>query len=982
MRTLTHPLWDPPAADAPEALRQAHRLMLQTLMRISNRVPDVLTAPERESGARVMSAALAALANPKIDPEQRLGALSLLQLRMKSVDSATPQRLFLGKSEGRSAVSPAVGNDLLRLSAFDRALEQFVLNTRPGKGLRTDAKVVTLATAMEQLGLFVALLVTRLGHGSIGVIGRVIEALADGRQPLVAGRWVWLDVEMRTTGSPQLRRIHFDPTTFAACLAVIPTVARIPRPKTRLRAGQRSVHYQRVARNAFKSLVASMEALGLAPEVSKLADLCHCEIQRLRMVTVPVLATYAEGGLASASLEPQTWCRLLGYLPPTDSGPDKIEPGAENDAGADPLTGIDPGGASDVDEQYNAGDLDEDGLIADLRQIMDRPRSDWPDAFSALIDRLRAEAPAQQTAFLAVSWLRHLALERRSKGKPLADGSIRHYRGLLVNRLLRALPEQLDHLGTDNLEASYVDVIQSRRSPEQTGRLLAALASFDRYVRAYHLPDLPHVTLPGFGGLSYAISSRILIESEFQKGLTMIRDGTLAVSGRRAEELHGFWVLAYRFGLRRTEILGLQVRDVEARVLRVRINAARKLKTTNAYRVVPLSALSGNERSGIEALCAGRALRDYLFFDVEPTAKLLDSHPVVPKVKTLLHRVTGDNRLHAHNLRHSAATLHLFGVLGVDLHIKSHPYRTEWMQAAFRQARRVDDPLSGHLHRKAGRGNALAMMLGHGSELTTYEHYVHCFDLLLFLSCWRGGYQIAKRGDPARYLFPRRQEAGILQAMLGVTPLTSIKTNDLPALITRIYKKRPTAAERLAERPLQTTLVIDTADATRAAPKRLEESWSLADLMTRPTAVNMPGYPASQADRDSVMGLLNQMEAALPDHRDELVLLLRHWVDLRAGTTDWASMTPDAARKWVKSFKALLPGIRLESQHILIGAGKRRKSQVAAISAASKLNQKKGRYRIRLADTRPKTDGRERLTTRVRSRSQSAITWLILQLTS
>lgn len=923
----------------------------------------------------VMSAALAAMANPKIDPQLRLGALSMLQARMKSVDATTPQRLFLAQPDSHSAVASTVGTDLLRLEQFERALGQFIVDTRPGKAMRSKRLTSPVASStLESLGLLVALLVTRLGHGSVPVIGRVVETLAMGKKPVVAGQWVWLDVEMRATGSPQLRRIHLDPTCFAAFQIVGNDIHQIPPAQEGQRAGRRSAHYQRVARDAYSRLMTKMAATGHAPSITKLSDLCHCVIQRLRMVTIPVLATYAQGDIASSSLEPQTWCRMVGYQPPSVVHSDDDVERDQEPAGADALVGIDPGGESDVEERYNAGDLDEDGLVAELRQIMDGERSSWAAGFKNLIAELREEGPTKQTAYLACCWLDHLANERTSKGKYLADGSVRHYRGLLVNRLLHVLPDQLDGLTSDELEDSYNEVIQSRRSLPQTGKIRAALGSFDRYVREQHLPELPPVSLPGFAGLSYAISSRILNEPEFRSGLKLIRDGSLAISGRREDELASFWVLAYRFGLRRTEILGLQVRDVCGSVLRVRINPARHLKTTNAYRVLPLSTLIDDERVGISALCLNRGQEDYLFFDTPPSAKQLEAHGVVGIAKSVLFRATGDERLHPHNMRHSAATLLLLGMLGADLNVRRHPYALGWMTSALDQTKKVDDQISGHLHRKAGRGNALAMMLGHGAELTTYEHYVHCFDLLLYLACWSGRFRRSKR-QSYRYLYPARDETSILLAMLGLAPTTLIETQNLTELIARVCKVVPGNSQRLD--PVSSVAPMVSSSGGGAFARDL----TLLALMNAPGATDLDGYPEQQAERDTVQTILKFINIGIRVDPERAKALLCQWVGARSQMSDWASMKPGPATAWIAEALQVFPSLPIEIQHVYKApTGNRVKGGIIRVDDAAQVDKRNGSYLIRLADSRRKVSKRGSRSGQLRSRSQPAITWLLVSI--
>lgn len=973
MTPATHPLWEAPVEDAPELVRQAHRLMMQTLKRIELRVPGVLHDPGAISGEQVMREALAALTNPKIDADMRLAALSLLQDRMRSVDSAMPQRLFLLQAPQQSAIERTVGVDLADLAEFDRSLERFIVDQRPGATSGAPNVAGIDLTPVERAGLLLVLLVTRLGHGSTLILGQALEALAAEIKPIIAGRWAWLDLELQTTGSPELRRIFLDPATLAAWMLAAKEARTLNRPPQDYKAGRRRGFWRRLADSCFRALCAKMATLGYVASIVRLKRLCNCEVQRLRMTTIPVLATYAEAGFSSSSLEPGTWCRLMGFRPSPDTGQDQTSESGAAD-GDSPLAAIDPHAKVDLREQLTAGDLADNGLINELRKLMTLPRTDWKSAFASLVERLQNQGDEHQTEALVVGWLDYLANERKSKGKRLSEGSIRYYRGLLANRLLQTLPGRLSDVSTDELEVAYTEVIMSRRSPGQTRHIQTALASFDQYVRGRHLPDLPSVTLPGFEGTSYEISSRIISEDEFQAGLRMIDQGAIVVPDiGNAFELSVFWKLAYRFGLRRTEILGLQRCDIRDGLLTIRINEVRRLKTTNAHRVLPLSLIG--DQMDIDQLCLGKRGLDYLFFDRAPSAKDLENHTVVDRAKRLLARVTGDTRIHAHNLRHSTATLNVLGMLGQDLRLRQHPYAEPWMLDALDQAKKVDDEISGSLYRRGGRGNALAMMMGHGSELTTYEHYTHCFDLLLFVSCWRGHFQQVKQPAIGN-LFPPRHEVAQLLALLGLAPTTQVETQDIPSLLQRIASGCPDGVVTLQ------TLESSSATAN-GNPISTEDpsppTLTLIDLLQLPGAKSDPGYLKKQSDRDSVAALLEQFNAALPTHREVLAASLWQWVRTRWEDSDWALMPVAEARSWAANMHDAIPNIGLEVHHVYKDdKQKRKKSPIASLNEQTVFANERRRYYVRIADARSKVNRRKSSSGQQRSRSQGSITWFLL----
>lgn len=855
----------------------------------------------------------------------------------------------------------------LRLRAGFASFPSNTLRQPRSSGDRQDGES---REALRACGLAIAMLVIRLGQTSASTLGQAIQALSD--KLLIAGPWVWTDLELTTAGTPQLRRLFLDPTALAAWMIAASQAAYLPKPSGKIAAGRRTAFYRSLARKSFRALITWMAEHGIRTNVTQLSRLCRCQEQRLRMVTMPLLATYAQGGFASSALEADTWARLIGYRPHRTD----VSPPAPSVDSEPVLRGIDPGGKTDFAEQIAEGDLEEAGLIVELRELMSRPRETWRAAFASMVDRLRTEDPDNETARLVVQWLDFLAFGRTNKTKILSDGSIRHYRGLLANRLFELLPKKISDLSSEDLQDAYSEVILSRRSLAQTGHIRAALISFDRCVRAKGLAPLAQVEMPGFSGAAYAISSRIIVESEFAAGLNMIESGVL-VCGTPALKLQVtvFWILSFRFGMRRTEILGLQVRDIDGLLLRIRRNEARGLKTINANRLAPLSALAKSERERIIELAEGKADRDYLFFsDAPPSHTDFESHPAIPRINDLLERATGDRRLHPHNLRHSAATLHMLGVLGSDLRLLEHPYREPWMEAAMATAARVDNAISGGLHRKAGRGSAMAMMLGHGSELTSYEHYVHCFDLLLFLTCWSGRYFKAER-QAWRYLVPIRREKAQLLAMMGEPNAGKVGSEDIAALIRRIVSSRPSMAIFLE----RDAIVADTRGlgwVNGPEPIRIEQ------LSTSSGATTMGHHPDGQSEVDAVNKLLGIFNRARTKDAAKLRSILMLWIEHRRKGDNWASMSPDGVRDWISKVTALMPDVSVQAQHWTKDAtGKTQKSPIFdATSTQKALAASDGHFLVRFGEGIYKRDSRRRKTAHTRSRNQRVLTWLVLSL--
>jgi integrase len=602
----------------------------------------------------------------------------------------------------------------------------------------------------------------------------------------------------------------------------------------------------------------------------------------------------------------------------------------------------------------------------------------WKARLDALIEELQATGPDRETARLVVAWLRYLGCERSNKGGVLSVGSVNHYRGLLANRLLETLPGRLGDLDDDELLEAYEDVLMSRYSIRQTTRLAIALGSFDRYVRTEHLPHLPRVQLKGLDSGQYAISSLIIVEEEFQRGIQYIDRGMLAFPDPTlADQTRAFWILAFRLTMRRKEILGLQARDLDVELVYVRPNAARQLKTRNAHRNLPLFALPAHEREMVMRLAEGRDPEDCVFFgEGVPRPGMLESHPVVGKINDLLDRVTGDRRLHPHNLRHSTATLTVFGALARDLRIDHHPYLSGWMKGAIERSAAIEGAVSGQLYRRGGRGSAIAMVMGHGSELTTYEHYVHCLDLLLFLSCWSGRFNEHPQKLKGRY-GPPRHEAAQLLAMLGYQETTRIDWKKPDVLLALIARHYPDRVEWLEPRSKTLHEITDAPEAIG-----VRSGLDLRSLRARPELTEIDGFPTRQLELDVTAHVLAKLAGVALADRSKLQELASQWVSAKMENYDWASMSAMQAQGWVSELKRLVPDLGVEAMRVFRpkGSDNKRKVHVDEPDDPASYGRERGQYWIRIAKPCERRDKRPRKTGVTRSRAQASISWLMTAL--
>lgn len=964
------PIWAAPEPDAPPLQHEAHSYLMVLLPAAESALPDVISRPRSLQANDIIKHVLAASLNHTAEQSIRSAMVATLVKRLQVLQPSTSTKALLPASDEGNALSKQFGLRESVLNNFMARLERFIVALPPllpVATLRCESAQEGDTSGPDRspdvyLGLLVALLVLRSGQTCLAVLDLVLQKL--GERVWVAGPWAWLDVTQNAgRATAQLRRIFLDPLTLGAFVRAASVAGQFPAQSSRSDARPR-----KLAHRSFSALVTALNNAEGEEQHVTLAELCHAKSDWLHINSVPMLATYARGHLTSSSLATDQWLRLINHRFPDPSSE------SANVLGDAPelLPQIsNTSDAKDSTYQLNSGDMETDVgcLIVQLRQIMSRPQSEWADALVALRDANLSDPHHPTTSGLAVAWLHYLVTSHIETGSKLAPGTIVYLRGLLVNRLLTFLPAHIADLDAEQLTESYAEVIEDASSVQHKPRIAGALSQFDRYVRKHWLPELPVVRLQGFAEGERQVSALIISAEEYRSVIRMTGDGTIAYSDpTHPIQDRVFMALGYRLGLRRSEILGLRGRDVRMHgsspVLLVRNNAWRTLKTRNGVRTLPLGVLTSDEQDDLRCLCESLSTDDFLYFrSAAPTLNDLRDHAVVPRVRLLLRRISGTGRvLHPHNLRHSFASDCTFGTLADDLSLVGSPYLEPWMQDSIESGRRFIVLVSGQLHRLGGRGSAIGMAAGHGSELTTCEHYVHLLDLLVFLACSSSSMMECAQGISD--LVFRRGEAKLINAMQGFPTARGIESVGIPesnAAFARRFETFICIGEKIATRRATSSVASDAGSVL-----------SIQDLLTEATDASVPGYPANQASRDTVVATLHILNSIDPKERGSALTVLRDWFGNQTAEIDWASFRPNQARDWLYRCAVAIPNANIKVIWDYFRPAERtyRRLSVEGLELVKALETGEGSFRVRLNDPRPNTGEK-------RKRTQRSVTWAL-----
>lgn len=604
------------------------------------------------------------------------------------------------------------------------------------------------ASEQEQVGLAAALLVMRSGACSRSILRAVFESLMEGAPVCLSEHYAWMLIDAELDGVSQKRRIFVDPATLAAMALIKGQLKRWRLPNA---GSARQAALDRRIREGWSALRGRLASrLKLPGHLKALMDATSAHIQ---LNSVPLLATYASGRLASTSWHESAWVRMLGY---DRSGSDEATsdaPGREG-RGATEESVLSPSDAA-ISEP-----ADGDDFLKALRRAT-HPQGTSAAAAEKLGSIISQQTPGTTRWFVA-GWLRNLVVDaRHGKRKRLRLGTVNYFRSIMASRLVAFLPERLDALGADELTDAFAELVGCIRTPDLKARVSALLRRFNAFCirEGERLPE--GYKLPKVGAGQAEVSARHVSDSDYSRAMKLLKSEQDSGANREARV---FLSLAYRFGARRAEILGLTLLDARRGNatcdLEIRPNAARALKTGNSLRRLPLSLLTDEEREDLRALWEMRGSvasgkrkgsvraddqqhrqhfsreiveETFLFLAGEgDPAGQIPEHPAAERALQALRIESGDSELHLHHLRHAFASRHVLGALLDDLPEGAAAQLPQAVLEMKELAKHFHDRVFARAGRLSRRGTMVSMALGHGSDETTYRHYVHGLELLVY----------------------------------------------------------------------------------------------------------------------------------------------------------------------------------------------------------------------------------------------------------
>lgn len=749
----------------------------------------------------------------------------------------------------------------------------------------------------EVLGMLAYLLVMRAGLCDVRLVDAALVALAAGEPIRRFEPYSWINVEVDVDGHAQRRRVFVDEIVLGAWSACREFVTRqIGTDRGALGKGD----VARLRGEAWSSFARVGRRCGVpVPAIRACTSACEA---RIKQASVPLLAGYAAGTVPSTSWEERHWQRLLGaYAVPVRAPHERRPP---RDAGCED----DPGDAI-------TRPIEEDAFLAQLRDATTHADR---TAVSMALQQVSDALAAGSTRRVLTDWLLHLVNEVRVDGKPLTLQTINGYRGALAARMVGTLPEDLQTLTAEELGELFDDIVETASSPGVRARLCKLVRRFDAFRRAKGINVEGYLELPSTKGHYCDVSARFVTEAEYQRAMKRLEEGESPID----RESRVFLALAFRFGLRRAEVLGLTLADVaEAdrdRDLRVRANCFRNLKTRNANRRLPLSLLSAREATALRRLWwqrkhaaspapGGVDLHAIsLFSDIsagQPHA--LGCHPAPRRAQQALQFATGDTSLHVHHLRHAFGTRHGLGALVRTLTASQRKYLPPFICQLAGECDAFHEKIRARRDPEARRCTAVSVALGHGSESITFKHYVHGLDVLLHAVMT--SVQPARRARANKASRLRCVDQQVISALLGQAPTTHPRPGKDWHWMSNQLRRRGVRVE-----------LLRTGRPEAGVAQSLDIEWACS----RVELDTLEGRPKTTQERAAALTVLAAIAEGVAEHGPTIKRLLHALADT-AGSGGWTRHTPDDARELRHAFRRTFAS-RLKLEYRSAQRGKRR----------------------------------------------------------
>lgn len=389
------------------------------------------------------------------------------------------------------------------------------------------------------------------------------------------------------------------------------------------------------------------------------------------------------------------------------------------------------------------------------------------------------------------AWTIHLCEHGTRAKKNLAFKTVDKYAFMVSRSLLQVeLNEYFIALDADAYESLYLNILEvapAHRQQDVAGRLL----EFHRFLVSAYATEAPSWSAifkaAGQEKSTSFADANFVSEDEYLAILEAVNTSAHLSPQSRSQYIVLLF-LGYRFGLRFGEAHRLQYRDIqqdnEGIYLCIRNNIFGEVKSASGQRIVPLlEEITPLERGAFDQLLAWAEIhfqtdqQAALMAESQNSRTLINRAVAASEIGQFIKLVTGDNSLRFHHLRHSWSTrLYAYNYTsakdGSGSLSSTSIIPERWNEFIGYHATHY--PLA-----------SITTAIGHLSESTTIEHYIHAIDV-----------SSQKNYLPKKLLIPIRACA----YALGIS-YANARQRAARGTLLRVHTKIPKPAVTLQDRP-------------------------------------------------------------------------------------------------------------------------------------------------------------------------------------
>lgn len=380
---------------------------------------------------------------------------------------------------------------------------------------------------------------------------------------------------------------------------------------------------------------------------------------------------------------------------------------------------------------------------------------------------LRTKYVRQPSAQTYLGFLLSLLSERNSAGNDSKFSTARGRFLTVVSQLLGSVGDvDPATLSLEELEETYAEISSDRDPSIPIVHLHNGLRDFHAYLcRQFGINPIRNEeeVLGSEGSLRPVDASLISVDDYLKVQEQLTPENPLPNVDHEARTCRLVCMFAFRCGLRRMEIFGLRLEDIQLGRwphLIIRPHKLRGLKTPNSKRVIPLRLfLSPAEMRALREWVAQRrsevaALstdsQAFLFREFGSPSHETWINRIYKRIREEIRAATGDDDLYLHHLRHAFGTWNY-----MRLRVPEHPMVLKqferpdkglkatiaFLKTGIRARRFLLGPFRGPVRAYA---YAVARLLGHSSPSVSMGHYIHAADLFLGSITWRESITVPK----------------------------------------------------------------------------------------------------------------------------------------------------------------------------------------------------------------------------------------------